>query len=162
MNTIAKLRAPFRKAPFLGWCAVGLLLLAGLLWLFGGVKSGPTVTGTVKVDGKLLDKGSIDFIPVDDKGAIADGRGPGGGENIKEGRYRIEKGLTVGRYWIKIQGTKITPKRVPDPLVPSNLVQEEAAVVPLKYNQNSILFREVGAGPNPIDFELEGIIRKSR
>src|SRR5262249_11882257 len=118
--------------------------------------SEPSVWGTIRVAGEPLAKGSISFVPVDDKGAIADGRGPGGGETIKEGRYRIEKGLTVGRYQVKIQGTKRTPRLVPDPLNPITRLPEEAPVVPPKYNQNSTQFIEVRAGGNPIDFDLDG------
>src|SRR5947209_7919716 len=98
MNTIAKLSTAVRKAPLLGWCAVGLLLLAGLLLILGGRTSGPTVAGTVKVDGEPLVTGSISCLPVDDQGALAEGRGPGGGTTIKDGKYQIDKDLTAGRY----------------------------------------------------------------
>jgi hypothetical protein len=154
MNTSVMVRSAFRKAPFLGWFAVGLLTLSGLLLVFGWSKSGPTVAGVVKVDGEPLAKGSISFVSVD-------GRGPGGGDIIKEGRYRIEKGLTVGKYRVEIQGTRRTQKKVADTLVPADQVLEEAAVVPLEFNRNSTLFKEVRAGHNPIDFELPGI-KKSR
>jgi hypothetical protein len=158
MNTSATIRTAFRKAPFLGWLAVGLLLLAGLLVVFGGMKSGPTVTGIVKVDGDPLAKGSIAFVPVDDKGAIASGRGRSSGATIEEGTYRIDKDLRVGRYRVEIQGIHKTTKKVPNPLIPDELVFEEVAVVPPKYNRDSILFREVSAGSNQIDFlDLEGI-----
>jgi hypothetical protein len=110
------------------------------------------------VDGEPLARGSISFAPVDDKGAIADGRGPGGGATIAEGKYRIEKGLTVGRYRVTIQGTRKTGKPILDPTVGVERVEEEVAVVPAKYNKESILIREVRAGANTINFEdLEGI-----
>src|SRR5262245_59184815 len=110
MNTIEKLRTRFRKAPLRGWLTIGLLLLSGLLLIVAAAPSSPTVTGTVKVDGAPLVKGSIEFIPVDDNGAIAD-HAPGGGATIQEGTYRIEKGLAVGRYRVEIQGTRKTPQK---------------------------------------------------
>src|SRR5262245_53633456 len=111
MSTIEKIKTTTRKTPILMWFAAGLLLLAGLLWLLVGIKSGPTVTGVVQVDGEPLERGSISFVPVDDKGAIAHGRGPVGGASIVEGTYRLEEGLTVGRYRIEIQGIRNTGRK---------------------------------------------------
>jgi hypothetical protein len=161
MNTIEKLRTAFQKEPLLGWCAVGLLLLGGLLLVVGSMKSGPTVTGIVKVGGEPLVKGSIEFVPVDDKGEIAGGRGLSSGATIQEGIYRIDKDLRVGRYRVEIQGIRKTPRKVPHPLSQEVRIFEEVAVVPAKYNRDSILFREVSAGSNKIDFlDLEAIREK--
>jgi hypothetical protein len=157
---IEKLRQFFRNPPFLGWFGVGLLSLAVSLLSLGGCEPAPSVTGTIMVDGEPLARGSIDFVPVDDKGAIADRRGTGGGATIEEGTYRIEKGLTPGRYRVEIQGIRETARKVLNPLLPAEYVHEEVAVVPPKYNEQSILFREVSAGSNSIDFDLEGVRAK--
>jgi hypothetical protein len=94
---------------------------------------------------------------MDDKGAVARDRGPGGGSPIAEGKYQIAKGLTIGRYRVEIQGTRKTGKKIRDPIFRSDLVDEEVDVVPEKYYKNSILIKEVHAGAQTIDFPLEGI-----
>jgi hypothetical protein len=76
MNILDKLRTAFREPRLLGPFAAGLLLLAVLLLFIGGCERAPTVTGTIKVDGEPLARGSINFVPVDDKGAIAETAGP--------------------------------------------------------------------------------------
>src|SRR5262249_61095248 len=98
--------------------------------------------------------GSITFVPME--GTL----GPGGGSAIDEGRYRIDKGLRVGEYQVKIQGTRPGQKRVQDPLAPARLVRDTVQVVPPEYNQNSKLIRMVNAGSNSIDFDLKGFDSK--
>ena len=132
-------------------------LAAGILLAWGCSNAGPTVTGTVRVDGEPLEKGSITFVPVDDKGQVASGRGPDAGSPIKGGKYQVARDLTPGKYRVEIQGTRKGTKKVPDPVIADRLVYEEVAVVPPEYNKNSNLIREVRAGPNPIDFDLKGI-----
>jgi hypothetical protein len=63
MSTIKKIRTAFRKVPLLGWFAAGLLLLSGILLLAWGLKSDPTVTGIIRLDGQPLSKGSVRFVP---------------------------------------------------------------------------------------------------
>jgi hypothetical protein len=145
--------------------AVGLPLLAvGMLLFSGCSQSEPSVRGTVLVDGEPLANGSIHFFPVDDKGAIANGRGPGSGTIIKEGTYEIPKGngLTVGRYLVKIQGVRPTPKPGLDPVLRTNHIHEEVSAVPPEYNQKSTLIREVQAGLSIIDFRDIPGTRKNR
>jgi hypothetical protein len=141
--------------------AAGLLLASALLLASGCSKAGPTVTGTVLVDGKPLEKGSITFVPIDDKAEVASGRGPGGGGTIKRGKYQVDKGLTPGKYRVEIQGTRKGSGKIPNPLAPGDQVHEEVAVVPPEYNKKSILIREILPGSNPpIDFDLEGIKKR--
>jgi len=135
-------------------------LATGLLLASGCSNAVPTVTGTVRVDGEPLEKGSIRFVPVDDQGEVASGRGPGGGGTIKGGKYQVDQGLTPGKYRVEIQGTKEGSKQINNPLIPAELAREEVAVVPPKYNKKSILIEEVRAGSNPIDFDLEGIKKR--
>src|SRR2546422_484701 len=69
--------------------------------------------GGASVGGKPLANGSITFVPVDNEGNVAGDHGPGGGTSIEKGKYRVDKGLTVGRYRVEIQGTrKILNKKV--------------------------------------------------
>jgi len=152
MNSIAKPRTAFRKGWLLGWFALCLLLLI-ILWLLSGEqKSGPTVVGTVRVDGELLANGSIRCDPVDDQGTLAEGRGPGSGAIIKDGNYQIDKGLTPGRYQVDIQGTRHLPgRKVLDQIMSYRRIDEEVPVVRVT------LFKVVSPGSNTIDFDLQGI-----
>jgi hypothetical protein len=136
------------------WLAAGGLLLLGcllvVLWLRGG--SEPRVTGTVLLDGQPLDNGKIELIPL--KGTP----GPGGGGGINEkGEYEIKRGLRPGKYRVEIRSTRTLPRKVPNPFVPYELVDEEAPVIPEEYNTNSSLIREVGPGSNVLDFDLKGV-----
>jgi hypothetical protein len=160
MNIIEKLKTAFLFPQLPCWFGIGSLLLAVFLLGFCGCQPAPSVTGTINVDGQPLARGSIDFVPVDDKGAIADGRGTGGGATIQEGTYQIDKGLTPGRYRVEIQAIRKTTRKVLNPLLPAEYIDEEVAVVPPKYNEQSSLFRELSAGSNQIDFDLEGIRAK--
>jgi hypothetical protein len=161
MNTEEKHRTAFRKGPLLGSFAAGLLLLSSLLLLFAGCNPKPTVTGVVCVDGEPLARGSISFVPVDDRDKVAGDRGPGGGSPIVEGKYNIEKGLTIGKYRIEIQGVREEPRR--KMLDPFGLpVTREVNVVPPEYNTHSNLIRDVKAGSNTIDFPALKGIKKGR
>jgi hypothetical protein len=133
------------------WLAAGGLLLLGclvlVLWVRG---SAPTVTGTVRLDGQLLPTGVIALIPVDGT------PGPGGGGEIKEGKYAIKKGLRAGRYRVEIRSTRRLDRQVPNFMVPPVLVDEEVSVIPEEYNTRSSLIREVGPGSKVLDFDLQG------
>jgi hypothetical protein len=136
------------------WLAAGGLLVLGCLALVLWFRweSEPTVTGTVRLDGVLLTKGSIALEPTDGT------PGPGGGAVInKEGKYEIKRGLRPGRYRVKIRSTRTLPRKVLNPTIPSELVDEEVSVIPEQYNTRSSLIREVGPGSNVLDFDLKGV-----
>lgn len=136
------------------------LLAAGLLLLSGCTKSEPTVTGVVRMDGELLPNGSITFFPVNDRGEIAGDHGPDRSAKIREGNYRIDAGLMVGRYRVDIDGgTRKIPRKVLDPVYRVDLINEEVAVIPAKYNRNSNLIKEIHEGSNTLNFDLESIKR---
>jgi hypothetical protein len=146
MSTTDKTRTPFRKKLILGSFAAGLLLLSGLLLLHAVLKSEPTVTGTVWLEGELLLKGSIRFVPV--KGTT----GSDAGAAIRQGKYQIEKGLTVGKYKVEIQGWRRIPgKKVHEPIA-FELIDAEEAIV---FAASDPIIREVGPGHNPFDFDLK-------
>jgi hypothetical protein len=135
------------------WLAVGgLMILGGValtVWFLR--ESRPTVTGTVRLDGQLLAKGSIALEPIDGT------PGPGGGGGIdKDGKYEIRQGLQPGRYRIKIRSTMTTGRQVRS-TIPSELVDEEVSVIPEQYNSpQSTLTRVVGPGENVFHFDLKG------
>jgi len=135
------------------WLGVGGLLVLGcvaVLWFLRD--SEPTVTGTVRLDGKLLTKGSIALAPIDGT------PGPGGGGSIdKDGKYEIKRGLRPGRYRVEIRSTTtLNRHQVRNPTIPSELVDEEVSVIQEKNNSKGRLDREVGPGLTVLDFELEG------
>jgi hypothetical protein len=137
------------------WLATGGLLVLGCLalavWFLR--ESEPTVTGTVRLDGVALTTGSIAWIPMDGT------PGPGGGGGINgEGKYEIKVGLRPGKYRVEIRSTRTLPgKKVMNPTVPADLVDEEVSVIPEQYNSSSGLIREVGPGSRVIDFDLIGV-----
>jgi hypothetical protein len=131
-----------------------LWLVLGLLFFWGCGGSGPSISGTVRVDGQPLARGWIKFIP------LADTPGPDAGATIEEGKYRITKGLRPGDYRIEIQGTRRTPKKVLHPMNPAQMIQDEVAVVAAEFNQNSTLTRTVKPGTNAMDFDVKGLASK--
>ena len=141
-----------RDARWVWLVAGGLLILGGValvLWLRW--ESEPTLTGTVQLDGELLSKGSIALAP------FAGTPGPGGGGGISDGKYEIKRGLQPGRYRVEIRSTRTLPRKVLNPTIPSELVDEEVSVIPEQYNSRSTLIREVGPGSNVLNFDLKGV-----
>jgi hypothetical protein len=133
--------------------AVGLLVLGCLVlafWVRRG--SEPWVTGTVKLDGRPLPRGSIALIPIEGT------PGPGGGGGIsKEGKYEINKGLRPGKYQVEIRSTITTRRMVLNFAVPNEHVPEEVPIIPEEYNTGGGLIREAKPGPNVWDFDLKGV-----
>ncbi|HJZ58524.1 MAG TPA: hypothetical protein VKE74_26520 [Gemmataceae bacterium] len=134
------------------WLAAGGLLVVGcvalVLWFLR--ESEPTVTGTVRLDDQLLPRGSIALEPIDGT------PGPGGGGGINEGKYEIKQGLRPGRYRVEIRSTITINRKVRNPTIPSEMVDEEVSVIPEEYNTQSSLIREVKPGSNVLDFPLKG------
>jgi hypothetical protein len=137
------------------WLATGgLLVLGGVAVAVGFLREAePTVTGTVRLDNEPLRKGSIAWIPIEGT------PGPGGGGEINnEGKYEIKRGLRPGRYRVEIRSTRTLPgRRVMNPTVPADVVDEEVSVIPGRYNSSGGLIREVGPGSNVWDFDLAGV-----
>ena len=112
----------------------------------------PTVTGTVRLDNEPLTTGSIAWIPIEGT------PGPGGGGGINsEGKYEIKRGLRPGKYRVEIRSTRTLSRKVLNPTIPADLVDEEVSVIPEQYNTRSSLIREVGPGSNVFDFDLKGV-----
>jgi len=88
-----------------------LLLLSGLLLLVVGYKSEPTVAGIVQLEGAPLEKGSIRFVPIEGTPRSD------AGSSIRDGKYGLTKGLTVGKYKVEIQGWRqVAGQKTPDPV----------------------------------------------
>jgi len=136
------------------WFAAGGLLVLGCaalaLWFYRGAD--PSVTGTVRLDHEPITTGSIAWIPIDGT------PGPGGGGGISsDGTYEIKRGLRPGKYRVEIRSSRTLPgKKVVNPTIPADLVDEEVSVIAERYNSRSELIREVGRGSNVVNFDLEG------
>jgi hypothetical protein len=130
--------------------APSLRCFAGCLLLFSGCgKPGPSVVGTVLLDGDPLPSGRIRFVPVEGT------RGPDAGAVIEEGKYSVDKGLTLGKYRVEIHGVKeSTVRKERDPILPVYLIPAAIEAVPPAYNVKSQLIRTVEAGANTLDFDL--------
>ena len=135
--------------------AGGLLVLACaalVLWFLREAE--PTATGTVRLDNETLTTGSIAWIPIEGT------PGPGGGAVISsEGKYEINRGLRPGKYRVEIRSTRTLARKVLNPTIPADLVDEEVSVIPEQYNTKSSLIREVRPGSNVVDFDLNGVAR---
>ena len=142
-----------RNARRVWLAAGGLLVLSGVALAAWHLREAePTVTGTVRLDNEPLTTGSIAWIPIEGT------PGPGGGGEINnEGKYEIKRGLRPGKYRVEIRSTRTLPRKVLNPTIPSELVDEEVSVIPEQYNTNSSLIREVGPGSNVFDFDLKGV-----
>ena len=127
-----------------------LCCFAGCFLLFSGCgKPGPSVVGTVLLDGDPLPSGRIRFVPVEGT------RGPDAGAVIEEGKYSVDKGLTLGKYRVEIHGVKeSTLRKERDPILPVYLIPAAIEAVPPAYNVKSQLLRAVEAGANTLDFDL--------
>jgi hypothetical protein len=134
----------------------GLLVLAcAALAAWHLREAEPTVTGTVRLDNELLTTGSIAWIPIEGT------TGPGGGGGISsEGKYEINRGLRPGKYRVEIRSTRTLSRKVLNPTIPADLVEEEVSVIPEQYNTRSSLIREVRSGSNVVDFELNGVAKR--
>jgi hypothetical protein len=125
--------------------AATLLLLAGC----SGDKA--EISGTVRLDGQLIEEGSINFIPIEGT------TGPGAGAVIAKGRYHIpqSKGATVGKNRVELRAFKMTGRKVIDPTGrPGAVTQERVPAFPPEYNDNSKLVEEIHKGSNTLDFDI--------
>ena len=125
-----------------GGLVLALLVVAGC----GGAREGQ-VSGTVKVDGALVEEGAITFIP-------ADGQGQTAGGPIKDGQYSV-KVPTPGVMKVSITRS-IFDREVP--IYPgqknSPMMRKMKNDLPAKYNEKTELTFEVKPGANPKDWDL--------
>jgi hypothetical protein len=125
--------------------------MVSLLWLAGCSGNEAEVSGTVRLDGELIQEGSITFIPVEGT------KGPGVGAVIKDGQYHIPRsgGVTVGKNRVELRAFKSSGKKVQDPTgAPGVLVEVRVPAFPPEYNDQSTVIKEIRAGANTIDFDV--------
>ncbi len=126
----------------ISWALLLLLLIAGC-----SRDGAAEVKGTVKVDGALVEEGTIQFSPVD-------GKTPTTGGSIINGLYAVR--VPIGGMKVSISVPKVVgmKKLYPTPDSPAMPVTKES--LPAKYNADTQLQLEVKAGLNQKDFELQG------
>lgn len=115
-------------------------LLIVLLLTFTGCSSNQfgSVSGTVTLDGKPLSGATVEFSPADGS--------PAYGVTDEEGRYQLlwsadQQGAPLGLNRVRITSFSEAMPRIKER-------------VPVKYNRQSELTREVGRGQQVFDFEL--------
>ncbi|SIO23163.1 hypothetical protein SAMN05444166_3128 [Singulisphaera sp. GP187] len=134
--------------------ALGLaLLIASVAGCGGSSADGFSrfpVEGTVTLDGKPLNTGTISFNALQ-QGASASGP-------IADGAFRLADadGLSPGPYRVEIYSLQPTGKKVPHADDPGMLVDATVNVVPKSYNINSVLKAEIPSGgpKEPLSFPL--------
>lgn len=113
------------------------------------------VSGTVTLDGKPLDKGTIEFAPAEGAAGML------GGGMISNGEYSVpaDKGLLPGTYTVRIYSAEPPSGEAADQELPPG--GEKGGypmakdVIPPQYNSQSTLTAEVkSGGGNRFAFEL--------
>jgi hypothetical protein len=133
-----------------------------VLWLAAGC-GGPVdnlprqaVSGTVTLDGKPLDRGTLSFQPVSQLPTAA-------AVSVSGGQYSIAQaeGLVPGSYRVLISSTPQTASTASRPPPPGQATPPPKEMLPEKYNVSSSLTAEVKEGtPNRFDFPLESAPKK--
>jgi hypothetical protein len=132
-----------------------LILLPSVLLLAfgcgGGRQDRGAISGSVKLDGKPVERGSILFTPIEGaRGSVA------GGE-IENGRYQLPSkiGPAIGRSRVEIRAMRKTGKMVPKAFArPGEMVPEQIEAIPRRFNTESKLNVEIKPGDNTADFDV--------
>jgi hypothetical protein len=124
------------------------ILSTFLLPLLVGCGSNKIVelSGAVTYEGQAVSKGTITFLPQNDKGPAAG--------VIADGKYTLK--LAPGSYGVRIEGFKVIgqePLHPDDPASPK--FDKLEPMVPAEYNENSILKAEVLGNTKVLDFHLK-------
>jgi hypothetical protein len=109
------------------WCC---LLLTGLLFALGCGKQNANqgaVSGTVRLDGRPVEQGSMLLTPIDGtEGAVTGG-------TIEEGQYRLSGAAAAAVGWnrVEIRAMRKTGRMVPKPFAPvGEMVAEQVETIP--------------------------------
>jgi hypothetical protein len=125
-----------------------LLLLSGC---GGGGADRGAISGTVVLDGKPLEQGSILFTPIEGThGSVAGGK-------IENGRFQFsaKTGPAIGRNRVEIRAMRKTGKMVPKAFGrPGEMVPEQVEAIPPRFNAKSELKVDTKPGDNTAGFEV--------
>jgi hypothetical protein len=108
------------------------------------------VSGTITLDGKPVESGSVLLIPLQD--------GPTAGRAFTGGEFHIAEsdGPSPGPYRVEITAFRGTGDMIPDGDFPDQLEERQEQYIPPRYNDQSELEVQVSAeGENHWDFELK-------
>lgn len=124
------------------------LVLVGCIILTSGC--GPeskmgTISGTVSVDGKPAENGSISFTPVD-------GMAQNSGAAIQQGKFTSQ--VPIGESKVEIRVPKVVGKKKLYDTPDSPEQEIMAEVLPAKYNESTELRVTAAKGKNEKNFEL--------
>jgi len=130
------------------WRAVLFVLLglsaAGLLSGCGPATA--TISGEVKVNGALLQKGVISFVPADNTGAPVTAE-------ITNGKYEVK--TTAGKKFVQISAPVVTGKRKESPAENAPMIEITTESLPAKYHSKTELTFDVQPGGNTKNWDLE-------
>jgi hypothetical protein len=131
------------------WTPAALALL-GCLAFSGCGSGGAPVEGTVTLDGRPVDGGTITFAPVEYGG----GQQPVTAE-IKGGAFSLNSahGPPPGTYRVEIYWNKKTGRQIPSN-DPPNMKDEELPMIPPQYNKDSRVTEEIKPGGNKFEYKL--------
>jgi len=138
---------------------VRMLVLGSLfvvLCLCSGCGSNAThISGNVTYDGKSIEEGTIEFIPIEGT------TGPSTGADIKLGHYECSQDTALargGRYQVRISALAKTGKTTPNIVMPGGPpLAISQNYIPAKYNSNSTLTVTLSndSAENTFDFQLQ-------
>jgi len=108
------------------------------------------VSGTITLDGKPVESGSVLLIPLEG--------GPTAGKAFTGGEFHIAEsdGPSPGPYRVEITAFRGTGEMIPDGDFPDKLEERQEQYIPARYNDQSELEVQIAAeGENHWDFRLE-------
>jgi hypothetical protein len=109
-----------------------------------------TITGEVTLAGQPIDRGSIEFAPMQGvEGSISSAE-------IVGGRYQLsgKTGPAVGWNRVKVHASRKTGKTIQRPFPQRGTMEETAETVAPRFNAQSTLKFEVRPGENTTDFDV--------
>jgi hypothetical protein len=151
VSTVSVFRAQRLAQSKIARC---LAICLVIVTCYGCGKKGPrraAASGHVSLDGQPIDKGVIQFLPVE--GTV----GPETGAVITNGQYDIphERGPVVGKSRIELRSSKKTGGKIQDPTGRTGVLTDEyKEVFPPSANSKSSLVRDIKDEPNKLDFDV--------
>jgi hypothetical protein len=122
-----------------------IIVLAVAVVISGCSKSPPMgdVQGTVTVNGKPVEEGTVRFLPVN-----GDTQATGG--SIRDGKFRVQ--VPVAKQRVEIESNIVDPDKTPPNASADQIVMK--ALVPDRYNVQSELTLDVVPGLNEPTYQL--------
>ena len=128
---------------------LGIPLILWLAIALAGCTRGPatgTINGEVTLDGQPLEKGHVEFSPID-------GQGQTGGAIIDGGKFSAE--IPVAKMKVAIHSPKVVGKRKAYDTPESPWEDEVAEALPARYHVNSDITLDVQPGTQAVKYELK-------